>query len=475
MKSASSTESPFRISKKYKKDPSLIPYSPSVIATGSGFTAVYSHADFSPSTSAYKGLFAQKVSSKGILEGEQFQVSDYTASRRDHYVYTNQIDSKYDAAKLSDTTWMGVWSGYTEQSETSFPIVYGQVMDNNGTKIGEEFPISNNFLHAGDSPAAIALPEGGCAVVYRVLSNGNNYDILEGQLYHTNGTQRGKSFQLPYDYLENRYYSFAALPEKIVVTTEVYDQKNHKDDLRQQYISTKEPTIGKLVGESLITNTLNTYVISSDMAVFPNGVVNTVWSQVGDSSGIFAERSDSDQHTKLSSSATAELSTTMLADEMLVAWANYNKQLVVQRFDQKNQPDSTIFNVGTSKDCPGKARFSPVLSTNGRTTMLAWEEWSGVDRWVCGQILPELESLPSNNSPAETITTIVGVGAALLVTLAAGRGLYKRLAGTGYTATQTTESDLEMHLITSEPNPVVTAGAINKGKIVNISSQRKVE
>ncbi len=454
-------KTPFRISPELVADSTIDSHSPSVIATGKDFIVTYSSDTYFSSVTKPDGLYGQKVSASGVLQGQEFQVSSYSdSSYADHYYGLSQ-ENKYQAAPLSESTWMGVWSGV---QSGAYPAIYGQLLHNNGTKIGEPFQISADDQQSYYMPRAIGLPEGGCAVLYK---HSAEY-VLRGQFYDKNGMAYGAGFSVPYNNIAiDADPSLAAVPTEILLTTEQYNDSEGMQ-LQNQHISSAEQTLGQQIGTSLVTSSSG-YILDADTIAFPGGVSNTVWYQINErdnqlQSRIYGKRSDTDNIMQLNRVEADEITATAYGDSMLLGWKDYNDKLYIQRFTQHNQPDSQVFTIGTSDDCPGTARFSPVLSANNGVGLLTWNERVDGRTHICGQIVPELDSLSTGgDSWHNPLSTPVTIGVAIAAFAAGMGGLFA--LNRWYNRTSNTR-DSQENLVPESPSTTVTGGATDNGTVV---------
>jgi hypothetical protein len=124
-------------------------FSPSVAMAEDG-SFVVGWSSFVPSGST--DVFAQRHNSQGYKQGTQFRVNTYTGSSQ------SAVDLSID----KNGRIVAVWSGFTQDGNTSG--VYGQLYDNDGNKLGDEFRVTTRGVQDSSYPA-VAMREDNSFVV----------------------------------------------------------------------------------------------------------------------------------------------------------------------------------------------------------------------------------------------------------------------------------------------------------------------
>ena len=184
------------------------------------------------------GVFAQIYNSDGSKFGQEFQINSYTNSVQYYPVFTGFDDGGFVAAwrtqgedggflgtaaqlfdadgqkignsfivntrtsgaqinvqmaTLSDGNWVATWMDSTDGSEYG---VYGQVFDQSGNRIGNEF-LANTYTDNQQGYHSIAaLKDGGFFVTWHSMGQDGDGTGIFGQFFDNNGSKSGSEFQI---------------------------------------------------------------------------------------------------------------------------------------------------------------------------------------------------------------------------------------------------------------------------------------
>jgi type IX secretion system substrate protein len=130
------------------------------------------------------GIFAQIFDETGSKLGEEFQVNTYTADDQRRPSVTGLTNGKFVIC----------W-GSNGQDGSLFGI-YGQMYDQNGIKIGEEFQINTYTAYDQSLPSVTGLSNGNYIVCWVSWHQDGNYFGIFGQMYDQNGIKLGEEFQI---------------------------------------------------------------------------------------------------------------------------------------------------------------------------------------------------------------------------------------------------------------------------------------
>ena len=131
------------------------------------------------------GIYGQLFAIDSVKNGSEFQVNTYTTS--------NQASPS--VASLSEDQFIVTWASY--QQDGSDNGIYGQLFNSNGSKNGSEFQI-NTWVYSWQSGPHLTSLKNGIIVV---AWNSFGQDVsgtwgVYGQLLNSNGSKRGDEFRV---------------------------------------------------------------------------------------------------------------------------------------------------------------------------------------------------------------------------------------------------------------------------------------
>ncbi len=128
------------------------------------------------------GVFAQIFDSNAVKIGSEFQINTYTTNYQYNVLITNKGDN-----------FLAVWNSRGQDSDNGG--VFGQLLDQNGTKIGSEFQI-NTYTADLQHPQSIVSNDEGYLVSW--ISRGQDGDLngVYAQLLHADGSKRGNELRI---------------------------------------------------------------------------------------------------------------------------------------------------------------------------------------------------------------------------------------------------------------------------------------
>jgi len=130
------------------------------------------------------GIFGQLFDNNGLKIGNEFQINTYTTS----YQVWPSISA------LPNTNFVVNWDSIGEDGSSSG--VYGQLLGGTGAKVGIEFQI-NTFVNASQQSSSVASLFDGRFLVSWMShqQDGDGWGVY-GQLFEENGTRIGNEFQV---------------------------------------------------------------------------------------------------------------------------------------------------------------------------------------------------------------------------------------------------------------------------------------
>ena len=130
------------------------------------------------------GIYGQMFSADGGYFGSEFHVNTY--------VLNAQEDPEIGG--LANGNFVVVWESF-EQDGSSWGV-YGQVFDPDGNKVGEEFHSSTTAANDQDEPSVAGLAGGGFVVAWSSLQQDGSMKGVYGQLHDNSGDKVGEEFQI---------------------------------------------------------------------------------------------------------------------------------------------------------------------------------------------------------------------------------------------------------------------------------------
>ena len=148
-----------------------------------GFVVIW--ASNSQDGSSY-GVYGQKYDSRGNKAGAEFLINTYTQGNQDHPSVTG----------LNDGGFVVTWHSIAQ--DDPYYGVYGQIYDNIGNKLGNEFRINTYTTYANYHSSVAGLNTEGFVVVWvSDDQRGASFEIeIHGKMYDANGNKIGNEFQI---------------------------------------------------------------------------------------------------------------------------------------------------------------------------------------------------------------------------------------------------------------------------------------
>lgn len=148
---------------------------------GGGFVVVWQ--SFGQDGSHF-GVFGQRFNADGSLLAIEFQVN----------TYTTQFQGLPTVAPSHDGGFIVVWQGTGADGAPPGSGIAGQVFDQNGEKVGDEFVVNTWTTGSQLHPRIDWFPDGGGVVVWTGKGEGN-LDGIFGQVFDHNWNKKGVEFR----------------------------------------------------------------------------------------------------------------------------------------------------------------------------------------------------------------------------------------------------------------------------------------
>nr|WP_286186698.1 S8 family serine peptidase [Geitlerinema sp. P-1104] len=339
------------------------------------------------------GIYGQRYDSNGSAVGSEFQVNTYTDNNQ----------SLPSVTDLSDGGFVVTW-----EASGSEGGIYGQRYDSNGSAVGSEFQVINNYAYNIQvTPSVTGLSDGGFVVTWESYDPDGPRGNIYGQRYDSNGSPIGSEFPVnTYTDDWQRGPSVADLSDGGFVVTWT---SQHQDGSGDGIYSQRYDSNGNAVGSEFQVNTYtdNSQWRQSVTGLSDGGFIVTWQSYEKDGSGvsIYGQRYDSNgnsvgsefQVNTYTDNWQVGPSVTDLPDGGFVMTWNSDGQdgsgygVFGQRYDSNGNAIGSEFQVNTYTD--GNQRFSSVTGLSDERFVVIWQS-DGQDSPgynVFGQIF-ELES-----------------------------------------------------------------------------------
>ena len=233
------------------------------------------------------GVYGQRFNSNGFKVGSEFRVNTYTTG----------YQGVPSVAPLQNGGFVVVWqsgcgySGCNGQQDGYYYGVYGQRYDSSGAKLGSEFRVNTWTTESQTNPRVTSLVNGGFVVVWVSYSQDGSHNGVYGQLYDDNGNKLTQEFRVnTYTTGNQEMPSIASLPNGgFVVVWESYGQDGSNDGIYVQRFDGGGNKIGQEVR-------VNSYTTSDQtlpaVAALPDSGFVVVWQssgQDGSNDGIYGQ------------------------------------------------------------------------------------------------------------------------------------------------------------------------------------------
>ncbi len=131
---------------------------------------------------SYMGIYGQIYGSNGGAIGSEFRINTYTTS-----------EQSYPSVASNGITYLVTWQS-VDQDGSAYGI-YGQILDNNGDKIGTEFQV-NTYTSYLQKDSSVASNGSTYLVTWQSSYQDGSYYGIYGQLLDNNGDKIGTEFRV---------------------------------------------------------------------------------------------------------------------------------------------------------------------------------------------------------------------------------------------------------------------------------------
>ena len=366
---------------------------PAVGSSGNNYLVTWTSSGQDGSS---EGVFGQVVSSDGALVGSEFQINTYTSS----YQMCPSVSS-------TGSDYLVTW--YSSSQDNNTGGVYGQVVDLNGSLVGNEFQINTYTTNTQESCSVSSDGNSYLVTWSSAWQDTSDYGVY-GQVVSSSGQKVGSEFKIN-TYTDNIQSepSIASNGNGYMVTWSSYYQDGI--DGSGVYGQVVDST-GALVGDEFQVNTYTTRS-QKNSAIASDGTNYLItWEsgyQDGDVYGIYGQLVDSagvsiGEEFQINTYTTSHQQAPTIAfdgENYLVMWeSNGQDGSQYGVYGQFINPygeligDEFLVNTYTSID-----QHYPSVASDGTDFLATWQSWGqdGSYYTVMGDIIPgthEAEPIP---------------------------------------------------------------------------------
>ncbi len=151
-----------------------------ISSDGSGYMAVWSS---NYQDGSYQGVFGRGINNDGSFSTTEFSINTYTTGYQD-----------YPSIASNNSNYLVVWDSSDDQ-DGHMQGIFGRILLNDGTKIGSEFQI-NTYTTASQTQPVAACDGMDYLVVWQSDGQDGSTLSLFGQILDNDGTKIGSEFQV---------------------------------------------------------------------------------------------------------------------------------------------------------------------------------------------------------------------------------------------------------------------------------------
>ena len=233
-----------------------------------------------------RGVFGQRFDASGDFAGSEFQINTYTTG--------NQQDPA--VAAIDSGGWIVAWTGSGEQ-DGSLAGVFGQRLDPEGSKIGDEFQINTSTLRDQFNPSVAVTGAGSFVVAWQDYDQGT-LDDINAQQFDAAGERVGVEFQAN-TYKRGIQWNSAVAADAVGNFVIVWDGRDDQDGEGGGTFLQRYDSSGETIGSELQANVYtDDFQIHPTAAASRSGSLFVAWASIcfdapctyqdGSGSGIFA-------------------------------------------------------------------------------------------------------------------------------------------------------------------------------------------
>ena len=130
------------------------------------------------------GVYGQRYNNSGTKIGSEFQINTYTSD--------SQVD--VSLASLKDCGFVATWNSIGQDGDSAG--IYGQVFNEEGLSVGEEFQVNTYIDNEQEAPAITGLDDGGFVITWESLEQDGDWRGVYGQVFNASGEKNGDEFQI---------------------------------------------------------------------------------------------------------------------------------------------------------------------------------------------------------------------------------------------------------------------------------------
>jgi hypothetical protein len=184
---------------------------------------------------SYDGIYAKIFNNNGVATSQEFRVNNYT--------YSTQSDPC--VSKLSNGGFVVSWSSSVQDGYNEG--IYAQIYSPNGNIVGSEFKVNTYVFNSQYRPKVIGLSNGRFVIVWQSSTQDSSSDGVYGQIFNNDGTFIGNEFRVnTYTSNAQAQCCIASLSNNnfVVVWTSMY-QDNSGGGIYAQIFDSEGAKIGR--------------------------------------------------------------------------------------------------------------------------------------------------------------------------------------------------------------------------------------
>ncbi|MCP4392936.1 MAG: hypothetical protein GY804_01505, partial [Alphaproteobacteria bacterium] len=311
-----------------------------------------------------------------IGEDEEFQVNTFEPDDQE----------EVSIATLKNGKTVFVWESNGQDGDQQG--IYGQIINDNGTKFGNEFPVNSYTTSSQSNPSVAALANGGFVIAWESFGQDGDYDGIYAQRYDASGNTVDSEFKVNTETVNSQGAPAAtalANGDFVITWTSNNQDGNADGAYGQMYDANGNPVDGEFLINNIVT--VNDQRNTSVAPLTEGGFVIT-WNsalQDGDGWGIHAKLYDKygseagsefTVNTTTANSQQYPSATGIANGGFVITWESEAQDgdgygIYAQIFDETATAVGSEFRVNTQT--AGSQNYPHVYGINGGNFIITWQ------------------------------------------------------------------------------------------------------
>ncbi|MFN8578624.1 MAG: hypothetical protein U0354_17490 [Candidatus Sericytochromatia bacterium] len=315
------------------------------------------------------GIYGQRFNSNGTKNGSEFQVNTYTTG--------SQINS---SVSMNGTgNFIVTWQSEFQDSNSSG--IFAQRYNSDGTPNGSEFQVNSYTTGYQGSPSVKINDNGDFVITWESNFQDGDSTGVYAQRYNSDGTPNGSEFRVntyTTDYQSSPSVTINNSGNFIITWLSHYQDGDSDGIFAQRFNSNGTPN-----GSEFQINTYTTnYQVSPSISMLNSGNFVITWNsynQDGDSSGVFAQRFNSNGIMQGSEfqvntyTANEQNFPSISTDELgnfAITWLSYGQDsngvgVHGQRYNSNGMPQGSEFRIDSDSIGVARGYSNIAMNING--------------------------------------------------------------------------------------------------------------